>query len=165
MESKMNKTIGIIIIILLLIISSLLGAYIYFTVDNQKETTPVEIKNIHTPTIQTLEAGKDEEELSKIGSLYALDQFTLNLRSEQGNVYLKIKIVLELSIPELKNELDAKQAVIRDAIIRILTSKTLENFSTDQGKENAMDEIINDLNSMLHDGYIKNAYITEFVIA
>jgi flagellar FliL protein len=165
MEFKMNKTIGMIIITLLFIIASLLGAYIYFTLDDIKETTPVEMTNIHTSTIQTLEMGKNEEKISKVGALYALDPFTLNLRSEKGNVYLKIKIVLELSIPELKNELDAKQAVVRDAIIRILTSKTVEDLSDDEGKEDAMDEIINDLNSMLHDGYIKNAYITEFVTA
>jgi flagellar FliL protein len=161
----MNKLLGAIIVLLILIVAGG-GAYVYMTLNDEKEeaSIPQGATDVHEPTITLLEKGKDVEKLSKIGPLYPLDPFTLNLRSEDGNVYLKTKIVLELSIPELKNELDAKNAVVRDAIIRILTSKTLESLSTDDGKEEAMDEIIDDLNSRLHDGYIKDAYITEFVV-
>jgi flagellar FliL protein len=160
---KANAVLITIIIMLVLTIIAGAGAYYFF---NSKEESVSQTipKDITTQNIQEIETEKKAESLSKIGPLYPLDKFTLNLISDQGNVYLLVKLDLELSTKELKNELDAKNAVIRDAIIRILTSKTLEDLSSDEGKERAIDEIINDLNSMLHDGYIKNIYITKFVI-
>ena len=153
----------IVIILLLVIVAGGIWVYVY-----DEDKTPVvnqqEVGNIKTPSIRLLEEGKDEEKLSQIGPLYPLDTFTVNLLSDHGTVYLKVKLDFELSIKELKNELDAKNAVIRDAVIRILTSKSLEDLSTDVGKEAAADEIMNDINAMLHDGYIKNVYFTEFIV-
>jgi len=162
----MNKTIGIVIVILLLIISILLGGYLYLTINDKKDkesSLQTTTTDIHTPSINMLEQGEGDEKLTQIGPLYPLDQFILNLKNKD-DIYVKIKIDLELSIPELKNELDAKKAVIKDIVIRILTSKSMDDFSTDEGKEVAMDEIINSLNAKLEDGYIKNAYITDLVI-
>jgi flagellar FliL protein len=159
---KGNTVLIIIIVLLVLIIIGGGGAY-YFLNTKTESTTQIE-PNISTPTIQEIETEKEAEKISQIGPLYPLDEFTLNLRSEQGNVYLVVKLDFELSIKELKNELDAKKAVIRDAIIRILTSKSLEDLSSDEGKEKVVDEIINDINAMLHDGYIKNIYFTKFIV-
>jgi len=160
---KKGNIVLIVIVALLLIIIGGAGAY-YFLNSKSDEKNIVAPADITTPTIQKLETGKDEEKISQIGPLYPLDAFTLNLKSENENVYLLVKLDLELSIKELKNELDAKQAVIRDAIIRILSSKSLEELSSDEGKEKAADEIINDLNPRLHDGYIKNIYFTKFIV-
>jgi len=160
---RANTILITIIIMLLLVIIAGIGTY-YFLNSNSNQATLKTPKNIKTPTIQDIEAQKQIEKLSQIGPLYPLDQFTLNLRSNNGNTYLLVKLDFELSIAELKNELDDKNAVIRDAIIRILTSKSLENLSSDEGKERTIDEIINDLNPMLHDGYIKNIYLTKFIV-
>jgi flagellar FliL protein len=159
---KGNAVLITIIIFLVLIIIAGVGTYYFLNSQNPDEKQITH--EISTPTIQQIETEKATENISKIGPLYPLDEFTLNLRSEQGNVYLVVKLDFELSIKELKNELDAKKAVIRDAIIRILTSKSLEDLSSDEGKEQAVDEIINDLNAMLHDGYIKNIYFTKFIV-
>ena len=161
----MDKRVLIVIGLLITILIGM-GGYLYWLL--KQEDAPKAVmkpQEVQTPTITTLEQGKDEESLDKIGPLYDLDQFTLNLRSDNGGVYLIIKISLELSMAELKNELDAKNAVIRDVIIRILESKSYETLLSDKGKEEAMDEIINILNSMLEDGYIKNAYITKFIVS
>lgn len=160
---RANTILITIIIILVLVIIAGACAYYFLNSDTNHDIKNIP-KEIRTPSIQTIEVGKQVEKLSQIGPLYPLDQFTLNLRSEHGNTYLVVKLDLELSISELKNELDAKNAVIRDAILRILTSKSLEDLSSDEGKERSIDEIINDLNLMLHDGYIKNIYFTEFIV-
>jgi flagellar FliL protein len=154
----------LIIILLVLIILGGVGAYFYISKSEESVQTQQEIGKIKTPDITQLEKVKDVEKISQMGPLYPLSPFTVNLRSKKGMVYLKVKLDFELSIKELKNELDAKNAVIRDAVIRILTSKSLEDLSNDEGKEVAADEIINDINAMLHDGYIKNVYFTEFIV-
>ncbi|MCF6310345.1 MAG: flagellar basal body-associated protein FliL [Sulfurimonas sp.] len=102
--------------------------------------------------------------LSEIGILYPLDTFTVNLKSDAGRRYLKATISLELNGEELSIELDNKSPVVRDRIIRILTSKTLEEISSKKGKKKVSEQIIDTLNAMIVDGQVKGIYFTEFVI-
>jgi flagellar FliL protein len=71
---------------------------------------------------------------------------------------------LELDGEELAIELEQKTPLVRDIIIRVLTSKTLEEISTAKGKEKLKDQLVNQLNLRLQDGQVKNVYFTEFVI-
>lgn len=100
----------------------------------------------------------------KIGIMFPLDTFTVNLLSESGRRYLKVEMNLELDGEELGVELDTKKAVIRDIIIRILSSKSLEEISTMKGKDKLKEQIVDQLNARLVDGHINNAYFTDFVI-
>ena len=106
----------------------------------------------------------DSRQLSEIGILYPLDTFTVNLKSDAGRRYLKVTLSLEVSGEELSLELDAKSAVLRDRIIRILTSKTLEEISSKKGKVKVTNQIMDTLNSIIVDGSIEGIYFTEFVI-
>ncbi len=105
-----------------------------------------------------------DRKLSDIGVLYPLDTFTVNLKSDAGRRYLKATMSLELDSPELSHELDSKAPVLRDRIIRILSSKTLEEISSKKGKQKVSEQIMDTLNSMITDGQIKGIYFTEFVI-
>lgn len=102
--------------------------------------------------------------LSEIGILYPLDSFTVNLKSDAGRRYLKATISLELSGEEVSLELDSKSPVIRDRIIRILTSKTLEEVSSKKGKQKLSDQIQDTMNAIISDGQVQGIYFTEFVI-
>lgn len=106
----------------------------------------------------------NSRKLSDIGILYPLDTFTVNLKSDAGRRYLKATISLELNGEELSIELDNKSPVIRDRIIRILSSKTLEEISSKKGKQKVSEQIIDTMNSMIVDGNVKGIYFTEFVI-
>jgi len=88
----------------------------------------------------------------------------LTFSSEGGRRYLKCEINLELEGEELSPELDTKKPVFRDIIIRILSSKSLEEISTIKGKEKLKEQIVNDLNMRLKDGKVKNVYFTDFVV-
>lgn len=107
---------------------------------------------------------EDSRQLSDIGVLYPMDTFTVNLKSDAGRRYLKVTLSLELEGKELSIELDAKKAVLRDRIIRILTSKTLEEISSKKGKQKISEQIMDTLNAMIKDGKIKGVYFTEFVV-
>jgi flagellar FliL protein len=93
-----------------------------------------------------------------------MDTFTVNLKSDAGRRYLKVTMSIELEGEELSLELDNKKAVLRDRIIRILTSKTLEEISSKKGKQKVSVQIMDTLNAMISDGKIKGIYFTEFVI-
>ena len=106
----------------------------------------------------------DSRKLSDIGILYPLDTFTVNLNSDAGRRYLKVTMSLELDGEELSLELDNKSPVLRDRVIRILTSKSLEEISSKKGKQKVSDQIMDTLNAMISDGEIRGIYFTEFVI-
>ncbi len=99
-----------------------------------------------------------------VGPMYPLDKFTVNLMSENGRRYLVVKMNLEQDSEELTPELDKKTALIRDIIISILSSKTVEEITTAKGKAKLKDEIIAQINRHLEDGEIRHIYFTEFVI-
>ena len=102
--------------------------------------------------------------MTEVGLMYPLDAFTVNLLSESGRRYLKVEMNLEIDGEELSPELDTKKPVFRDIIIRILSSKSLEEISTIKGKEKLKEQIVNDLNTRLKDGKVKNVYFTDFVV-
>ncbi|MDD5211994.1 MAG: flagellar basal body-associated protein FliL [Sulfuricurvum sp.] len=106
----------------------------------------------------------NNESLTKVGIMFPLELFTVNLLSESGRRYLKVEMNLELDGEELAVELEKKKPVLRDVIIRILSGKSLEEVSTIKGKETLKEEIVTDLNQRVKDGKIKNVYFTDFVV-
>ena len=75
-----------------------------------------------------------------------------------------MELNLELSEEKLTMEIDQKKPLLRDIIIRTLSSKTYEDISTQKGKEHLKDELVTRINEALRDGYIKNVYFTDFII-
>ena len=110
------------------------------------------------------EGGHGGGDQTEVGLMYPMDIFTVNLLSESGRRYLKVEMNLELEGEELSPELDTKKPVFRDIIIRILSSKSLEEISTIKGKEKLKEQIVSELNTRLKDGKVKNVYFTDFVV-
>jgi flagellar FliL protein len=168
---KSNMLMIIIIVVLILII--LIGAVVAILLlgDDEEEatqTTPqAKERSVSKDRKSSPRSSNDYEDtrsLAEIGILYPLDTFTVNLKSDAGRRYLKVTMSLELEGEELSIELDAKSAVLRDRIIRILTSKTLEEISSKKGKAKVTMQLLDTLNAMIVDGKINGIYFTEFVI-
>ncbi|WP_428738415.1 flagellar basal body-associated protein FliL [Sulfurimonas sp.] len=168
-EKKSSKLLMIIIIVVLVLII-LLGAVAFLFIGGDDEaavsSAPVQQEKPKKTIKKSSNYDGDEDlrSLNEIGILYPLDTFTVNLKSDSGRRFLKTTISLELEGEELSLELDAKAPVLRDRIIRILTSKTLEEVSSKKGKNKLSQQIMDTLNSMISDGRIKGIYFTEFVI-
>jgi flagellar FliL protein len=168
-EKKSNNMLMIIIIIVLVLII-LIGAVVAILLmgeDDEQVTNEPQTKEKSVQSKKRTSNSSnmdDSRQLSEIGTLYPLDTFTVNLKSDSGRRYLKVTMSLEVNGEELSLELDAKSAVLRDRIIRILTSKTLEEISSKKGKAKVTNQIMDTLNAMMVDGNIKGIYFTEFVI-
>lgn len=169
-KKKSNKLLMIIIITVLVLI--VIGGAIVTVLLLSDDDKPANMQQAAPQAQQqntSYRAARDSDDvvsrkLSEIGILYPLDTFTVNLKSDAGRRYLKATISLELDGKELSIELDNKSPVIRDRIIRILTSKTLEEISSKKGKQKVSEQIVDTLNSMITDGSVKSIYFTEFVI-
>ncbi len=169
-EKKSNMLMIIIVVVLILII--LIGVVVGIVLmdGDEEEVTSAPApqakeRSVSRSSSRSSSSSMDSSrQLSEIGILYPLDTFTVNLKSDAGRRYLKVTMSLELEGEELSLELDAKSPVLRDRIIRILTSKTLEEISSKKGKAKISSQIMDTLNSMISDGEIKGIYFTEFVI-
>ncbi len=168
-EKKSSKMLMIIIIVVLLLIIVGGGVVAFLLMGDDEEAmaqTAAPQANVKSMTKSRKSSGdySSSRKLSEIGILYPLDTFTVNLKSDAGRRYLKVTMSLELQGEELSLELDSKAPVLRDRIIRILTSKSLEEISSKKGKQKVSDQIMDTLNAMISDGTIQGIYFTEFVI-
>ncbi|WP_345991615.1 flagellar basal body-associated protein FliL [Sulfurimonas sp. HSL-1716] len=169
-ETKKSNSLMLIVIIIVLVVVILIGAIIAVLMMGGDSSSSKQVqKNVQqSASSQPMKRSHAELDnsrtLNKIGILYPLDTFTVNLLSENGSRYLKAQISLELSGQELAAELDSKKAVIRDRILRLLSSKSLEEVSTLKGKDKLSEQMMDVLNPMLTDGSINGIYFTEFVI-
>ncbi len=169
-EKKSSNMLLIIIIVVLFLIIIIGGVVTYLLMGDDSEAAQdnkqVQEKPKSKRSVSTGSnaANNNNRDLSEIGVLYPLDTFTVNLKSDAGRRYLKVTMSLELDGKDLSTELDAKTAVLRDRIIRILTSKTLEEISSKKGKQKVSQQIVDTLNSMISKGSVRAVYFTEFVI-
>ncbi len=168
-EKKSSKMLIIIIVVLFLTI--IIGGIVMFLLmgddeempSNNRQTQEMNAPKKHVSSGPSTQYDNSRQ-LNEIGILYLLDTFTVNLKSDAGRRNLKVTISLELEGEELSLELDAKSPVLRERIIRILTSKTLEEISSKKGKQKVSQQIMDALNVMISDGDIRGIYFTEFVI-
>ncbi len=160
-KKKGGSNIVLIIVIVLLVLVLAIGgvvAYLMLSSDSEGDAAQVTQEKVEK------KRHRSSSDDMGVGPMYPLDKFTVNLMSENGRRYLVAKINLEEDSEELTPELDKKTALIRDIIISILSSKTIEEITTAKGKAKLKDEIINQINKYLEDGEIRHIYFTEFVI-
>ena len=166
-SSNMLMIIIIVVLFLIIIIGAVVGVLLMGGDEESVAQPAPQMQQKRAPRMsnnKSAAAFEDNRALSDIGILYPLDTFTVNLKSDSGRRYLKVTLSLELQGEELSIELDAKSPVLRDRIIRILSSKTLEEISSKKGKQKVEQQIMDTLNSMISDGMVNGIYFTEFVI-
>lgn len=167
-SSNMLMIIIIVVLILIIILGAVAALFLLGGDDEEPQQNAPQVKERTVAKKSRASMADDSmgysRQLNEIGILYPLDTFTVNLKSDAGRRYLKVTMSLELEGEELSLELDAKSAVLRDRIIRILTSKTLEEISSKKGKQKVSDQVMDTLNAMISDGQIQGIYFTEFVI-
>ena len=157
-EKKSSNMILIVIIVALVFVLLVVGVVVAMLAGGEDEDP----RGNNSPSAK--EKPMKSMDSMEVGPMFPLDTFTVNLLSDSGRRYLKVQMNLELDGEELAAELESKTAVVRDVVIRMLSSKTLEEISTAKGKDKLKEQIVNQLNLRLRDGNIRNVYFTEFVV-
>lgn len=165
-EQKPKKKMVLIIVIALLVVLLLGGGAAAFFLLGAKEepVTPSESATQSQSAKPATKKSKKSTDHLAIGPMFPMAQFVVNLLSESGNRYLKVVVDLELSDVKLTVEMNNKKSLVRDIIIRTLSSKTFEEISTLKGKDKLKDEVLEKINENLSDGYVKNVFFTDFVV-
>ena len=161
-----KKPIGMIIGIIVGLL--VLGGGGYYAYINFFQEKPAEEKPAEGAEGEEGEEGKKEEapaeEDLNLGVMFPMDPFIVNLAGSEGKRFLKVTIFLELSTPEVREEIKGKIQKVTDSILVLLSSKAFEDVYSVQGKFKLKDEITTRVNRFLVVGHIKDAYFTEFII-
>ncbi len=97
-------------------------------------------------------------------NIFPLEPFIVNIYDGQELRYLKVKVELEMVSPAIKAEIEGRLAPIRDAILILLSAKTLQDIQDVQGKNTLKDEILGAINKNIPPGKIAKVYFTDFVV-
>ncbi|HOP40606.1 MAG TPA: flagellar basal body-associated FliL family protein [Geobacteraceae bacterium] len=151
MESGSEKGKGkmkliIIIAAAVIVVAGGIGGYFFFSSKGpSKEAAPkVDVKGV--PII------------------YSLEPFIVNIYDGQDLRYLRVKVEMDVASEEVKAEMDARKAQFRDAILVLLSTKTLLDVRDEQGKNQLRQEIFTAVNNILSPGKLKRIYFTDFVV-
>lgn len=121
------------------------------------------------PTLDQVVAGevathqKEEPAGSFVGRVVPLESFIVNLAGERGRKVARVNMELELQGESVAEEIEKRKAQIRDIIIITLSSKSYEEISSREGKDQLRGEIKDTINNFLTKGKIKNVFFTDLI--
>ena len=98
------------------------------------------------------------------GSVYPLEPFIVNIYDGQEIRYLKLKVEFEMANAQVKPELESKVAPLRDAILILLTTKTMQEIQDLQGKNQLREQILGAVGKIIPAGKVTKVYFTDFVV-
>jgi len=111
------------------------------------------------------EGKEGKEGAEKEGSLIVpVDTIVVNLSGSNGRRYLKAKINLEAKDGDVKKLIETKSVQIKDRLISILSSKTLEDIDGLEAQENLRKETKDAVDVVLKVEGVLQVYFTEFVV-
>lgn len=93
-----------------------------------------------------------------------LPSLTVNLADPPGNRYFKLGLEVEVNSEEAIKEIQNQNARIRDAIILLLSSKSVKDLTPAKGKVLLKNEIAARLNQILGAPRVVRIFFTDFMI-
>jgi flagellar FliL protein len=106
---------------------------------------------------------KKEEQVSII---IPLKSFVVNLFDKRGmgKRYLKISMELEVGKEEDRVKVEDNIPRLRDTVLILLSSQTLKEINTIEGKLELKNAIVLRMNQVLRNKTVRRIYFTEFVV-
>lgn len=95
-----------------------------------------------------------------------LETFTVNLADQES--YLQAEISLKVADPKVQEKLKQHMPEVRDALLRLLSSKTAEELMTAEGKTTLAEEVRKEVNRVIGakkaSQGVKDVLFTSFII-
>ena len=96
--------------------------------------------------------------------IYAVKDIVVNPAGTGGTRFLSISFGFELGSQELLSEFEGRELVVRDALITILSSKTVAQLTDAKQKEIVRYQVKKRLETLLNTNEIEGVYYTDFVL-
>lgn len=125
----------------------------------EKVTVDISKDDAHKLSKEAEEEVQEGEEI--LGAIVPLDPFVVNLK---GGRFIRIQLQLEFVERDVPKRLLQRAAIVRDAIITLLTTKSVEEMLDRDGKEKLRKDVKNLVNEALRKELVKQVYYTQFVV-
>jgi flagellar FliL protein len=96
--------------------------------------------------------------------IYAIKDIIVNPAGTGGSRYLSVSVGFELGSPELEASFTAKEAMVRDALITILSSRTVNQLTDAKQKEIVRHQIKKRVSDLMRTDQVSGVYFTDFVL-
>ncbi len=110
------------------------------------------------------EHGKAGGEKKEKEQNFDFGKIMVNLSGSGASRYLRLNLVFASKSPEIKELIEANKVALSDAIITVLSSQTLTDLESNDGKEAARRTLMSRINGILGGDIVHQIYFTEFVI-
>lgn len=92
------------------------------------------------------------------------DPFVVNLNEPGSNRYLKASFEVELENDRAVEELNLRKRVVRDEVLRYLSSLQVANTQGEAGKSHIGEEVIARISKVIGTGKARHVYFADFVV-
>jgi len=108
----------------------------------------------------------ETKKAEKVSIVCPLNSFVVNLLDKQGvgKRYLKVTMQIEVGKEEEKLLIENHKPQIRDTVLLLLSSQSLKEINTMEGKLELKQGLLSRMNQILGDGVVRRIYFTEFVV-
>ncbi|MCS6786055.1 MAG: flagellar basal body-associated protein FliL [Thiobacillaceae bacterium] len=110
-------------------------------------------------------AAAEEEEEAKPPVYEKLETFTVNLADQES--YLQVEISLKVADAKVQEKIKQHMPEVRDALLRLLSSKTAEELMTAEGKQALAEEVRKEVNRVIgakKSKGVKEVLFTSFIV-
>lgn len=116
-------------------------------------------------TLPTPEAAHKEEVATKsMGPTTEMDAMVVNLNETGTPRYLRTKLLFELRSAEALTEVDPLKPVLRDEILRYLSSLTVQDTLGEANKQRISKEMLARIHESMGNDNVKRLMFNEFVV-
>ncbi|NCV87520.1 MAG: hypothetical protein EBW14_17035, partial [Oxalobacteraceae bacterium] len=141
-KSKLPLIIAIVVVLVL--IGGGVGGWMWYSAKKKKEAEEAE------QTLESrLKAQMQFKKENKAPTFVKMDPFTVNLPSKGGEHYLQVEMFLRVSEGKVEGKIKEFLPVVQDRIITVLSSRSMEQLATVEGKEILGKEIALVVNSII----------------
>ncbi len=97
-------------------------------------------------------------------NIFNLDDIIVNPAETNGKTLVLASLGFDLATPEAKKTMEEKVIIVKDAVITLLSSKTVPQLSNTAYRDSLKAEMISDLSRKMPGVKINNIYFSKFII-
>ncbi len=106
----------------------------------------------------------DQNEDKEFGYIFKVEDVIVNPAESRGSQFVLINIAFEVEEEDDIAELERREPQIRDILIRIISSKTIDQLDGPDDKELLREEIKGPVGALLKKGHLNNVYFVNYII-
>jgi flagellar basal body-associated protein FliL len=124
---------------------------------------------VNQPSLLDMMIGDSHDQAEHEGPVYTVDNIVVNPAGTEGTRFLSASFGFELESQDQAERFEFREPIIRDALIMILSSKTIDQLTDQSQKEAIREEIRNRVAGILSpdrsdDGKLAGVYYIDFVL-